>query len=89
MAVSTALANQVSKPLAATDYQTLLQQLLPYGPAWTDDPDAGITRLFTGLAQELARLDTRAWQLIEEADPRTTLNCSPTGSASRDYQIRV
>ena len=76
MAVSTpmssAVTNQVSKPLAATDYQTLLQQLLPYGPAWTDDPDAGITRLFTGLAQELARLDTRAWQLIEEADPRTT-----------------
>ncbi|WP_052690247.1 YmfQ family protein [Xanthomonas albilineans] len=67
-----AVMQQISQPLTAVDYLASLQKLLPYGPAWTDDPDAAITRLLTGLAQELARCDASSWQLIEEADPRTT-----------------
>jgi len=63
---------QVSQALAPEDYLAMLQELLPYGPAWTDDPDAAVTQMLSGLSQELARLDARNWQLIEEADPRTT-----------------
>jgi uncharacterized protein YmfQ (DUF2313 family) len=55
-----------------TDYLHQLQALLPPGPAWTRDDDAALTHLFAALAVELARVDGRAWRLIEEADPRTT-----------------
>lgn len=72
-----AVMQQVSQPLAAADYLASLQKLLPYGPAWTDDADAAITRLLTGLVQELARIDARSWQLIDEADPRTTNELFP------------
>lgn len=66
-----AIVMQVGGALAAVDYVVQLQQLLPDGPAWTDDPNAAISNLLAGLAQELARIDARAWQLIDEADPRT------------------
>ena len=72
-----ALMRQVSQPLSAADYLDTLQKLLPYGPAWTDDGDAAVTRMLTGLAQELARIDARSWQLIDEADPRTTNELFP------------
>lgn len=58
--------------LTETDYLRQLQALLPPGPAWPLDDDAALTRLFGALAAELARVDGRAWQLVEEADPRTT-----------------
>ena len=67
-----AVTGQVSGPLHAADYVAALRELMPPGPAWTDTPSAAVTMLFEGLAQELARVDARAWQLIEEADPRTT-----------------
>jgi uncharacterized protein YmfQ (DUF2313 family) len=54
------------------DYLQQLQGLLPPGPAWPKDANAGITRMLHGLADELARVDGRAMQLLEEADPRTT-----------------
>jgi len=54
------------------DYLQQLQGLLPPGPAWPKDADSVITRLLHGLAAELARVDGRAQQLVEEADPRTT-----------------
>lgn len=57
--------------LTSTDYLAQLQALLPPGPAWSKDEDAPLTRLLTGLAQELARVDGRALQLAKEADPRT------------------
>ena len=58
--------------LTETDYLRQLQALLPLGPAWPKDDGATLTRLFGALAGELARVDGRAWQLVEEADPRTT-----------------
>ena len=58
--------------LTDADYLIQLQALLPPGPAWPQDDAATMTRLFAGLAQELARVDGRALQLLEEADPRTT-----------------
>ena len=58
--------------LIDTDYLRQLQALLPPGPAWSKDDDATLTRLLYALSAELARVDGRAWQIIEEADPRTT-----------------
>ena len=66
------LSRQVRGPLSADDYLNLLRNLLPYGPAWTDDPNAAVSRMFEGLSQELARIDGRCWALINEADPRST-----------------
>ena len=57
--------------LTDTDYLRQLQALLPPGPAWPKDDDALLTRLLTGLSKEIARVDGRAWQIVEEADPRT------------------
>ncbi len=58
--------------LTATDYLAQLQALLPQGPAWPRDAEAELTRLLTAWADELARVDGRAADLVEEADPRTT-----------------
>lgn len=58
--------------LTDTDYLRQLQALLPPGPAWPKDDEAWVTRFLGALAAELARVDGRAWQLVEEADPRTT-----------------
>lgn len=57
--------------LTQQDYLRQMQALLPLGPAWPRDEDASITRILSGLATELARIDARALGLIEEADPRT------------------
>ena len=57
--------------LIDTDYLHQLQALLPHGPAWPRDDTAALTRLLAALATELARVDGRAIQLVEEADPRT------------------
>lgn len=57
--------------LTETDYLRQLQALLPPGPAWPKDDDATLTRLLGALAAELTRVDGRAQQLAEEADPRT------------------
>ncbi len=54
-------------------YLTFLQSLLPPGPAWTRNRHAVITRVLNIIAGELARLHLRADNLIDESDPRTTL----------------
>lgn len=56
-----------------TDYLRQFQALLPPGPAWPRGDDATLTRLFGALAVGLARVDQRARQLIDESDPRTTV----------------
>jgi uncharacterized protein YmfQ (DUF2313 family) len=58
-------------------YLDQLQQLLPPGAAWPRDPDAVLTRVLDAEAEELARVDGRAADLLEEADPRTTLELLP------------
>ncbi|MBS1198680.1 MAG: putative rane protein [Proteobacteria bacterium] len=58
--------------MTETDYLEQLKALLPLGPAWPKDDAALLTRFLGGLSAELARVDSRAWQLLEEADPRTT-----------------
>lgn len=53
-------------------YLSQLQALLPLGPAWAREPQAMCTRLLDSLAEEFARIDAVAAQLLDEADPRTT-----------------
>lgn len=57
--------------MTADQYLSQLQALLPPGAAWTREPDAVLTRLLAGLAEELARVDRRAADLVIESDPRT------------------
>lgn len=54
-------------------YTEQLQALMPTGPAWPRDPDAGLTKLLGVIGSELAAVDGRARQVIEEADPRKAL----------------
>jgi len=58
--------------MTSADYLNQLQALLPQGPAWARDPDAVLTRLLSALSEEFARIDARAGQVIDEADPRNT-----------------
>ena len=53
---------------SAEDYEQQLNSLLPPGPAWTT-PDP----LLRAFADDFARVHARALQLIEEGDPRTTV----------------
>jgi len=52
----------------ADDYYRVLLDLRPHGPAWPEDDND-----LRGHAEELARTHNRAVDLIDEADPRTTL----------------
>ncbi len=58
-------------PLTAAQYLSQLQSLLPSGPAWPREPDSELTKFLTGLAEEFARIDARATDLLNESDPRT------------------
>jgi uncharacterized protein YmfQ (DUF2313 family) len=50
-----------------------MRQLLPRGAAWDFAPGSNFAALLAGLAEEFARIDGRALALVDEADPRTTL----------------
>jgi len=54
-------------------YARQLKELLPRGAAWAADAGTRLSNLMAGLADELARVDARSVTLIEESDPRTTL----------------
>lgn len=59
--------------LTADDYFGQLKALLPPGPAWDMEQSAYASQLLHGWAEELARVYNRAQDLVEESDPRTTL----------------
>ncbi|HSH72333.1 MAG TPA: putative phage tail protein [Methylophilaceae bacterium] len=63
--------------LETDDYLAQLRELLPPGPAWPRDNDSLLTKLLTGWAEEFARIDARADDLVDEADPRTTSELLP------------
>lgn len=54
---------------SADDYLQQLRALLPPGPAWERDFAPKIDALLQGAAAELARIDRRAADLLDEADP--------------------
>jgi len=57
---------------SAQDYLEQLHALLPKGDAITQELDTDLSNLLLSLADEFARFDARAEQLLEEIDPRTT-----------------
>ncbi|WP_282265909.1 putative phage tail protein [Stenotrophomonas sp. PS02298] len=58
--------------LSGTDYREQMQALLPQGAAWPRNRGAVLTAVLGALAQEFARIDARARQLINEAIPSST-----------------
>ncbi|WP_285417335.1 putative phage tail protein [Pseudomonas sp. efr-133-TYG-5] len=53
----------------AAQYQAQLRALLPAGPAWDAERVPELEDVLRGVAVELARLDTRAADLLNEMDP--------------------
>ncbi len=58
-------------------YLYQLQALLPPGKAWSRDPDAVLSKLLLAMGDGLARAARRAEDLLEEIDPRTTVELLP------------
>lgn len=58
--------------MTAASYLAQLQALLPPGLAWPRSPDATLTKLLAAFADDLSRVDQRADDVFNEADPRST-----------------
>lgn len=59
---------------SSEDYKQQLAALAPPGLAWpVDESDAVMARLFHALADEAGRVDARGEVLIEEVDPRSSV----------------
>ncbi len=54
----------------AADYLAQLMALAPQGAAWSRESGSTLSALFEGLADELARVDGRAGDLMVQTDPR-------------------
>lgn len=52
-------------------YARQLKQLLPRGMLWNLEPDAMMSKLLLGVSEELARIDARGVDLLDEWDPST------------------
>src|SRR5512139_1323300 len=63
-------------PRPAEVYASMLRALLPPGKLWRVAGSL-LSQVFLACADELARVDTRAGDLINEADPATTLELLP------------
>ncbi len=57
--------------LSAASYARQLKLLLPRGVAWMLDASSSISKSLLAIADELARIDARGVDLINETDPRT------------------
>lgn len=53
------------------DYRDALLALLPRGDAWSRDPDGELGKLMHGIAEEFARIDARAEDVLTESHPST------------------
>lgn len=58
---------------SASAYLGMLQALLPRGLAWTRDAGAGLTKTLAAAAEELARIDSAVFRLLDEILPSTTV----------------
>lgn len=54
----------------AADYLAQLKALIPRGAAWSRESGSTLSALLEGLADELARVDARARDLMVQTDPR-------------------
>ena len=59
--------------ISSRGYLHHLQTLLPPGQAWNMQENSNLTKTLKIIAEELAKIHCRSDRLIEEADPRTTL----------------
>lgn len=57
----------------AAAYVAQMQALTPPGMAWDTQTDTALAALFAGTAPTFARIHARADYMLEEMDPRTTL----------------
>lgn len=62
---------------SAADYRQQLRALLPSGPAWDPERVPALEQVLEGAAQELARIDGRAVDLLGEMDPLTVSELVP------------
>jgi len=53
----------------AAQYRAQLNSLLPAGPAWDPELVPEIDQILSGVSQELARIEARAFDLLNEMDP--------------------
>ena len=64
--------------LSQAQYVSFLKGLLPRGKAWNPSPSSVLDKLLNAMAEELARIDSRASRdLLNEVDPRTTNELLP------------
>ncbi|RVU10017.1 DUF2313 domain-containing protein [Pseudomonas syringae pv. syringae] len=61
----------------AEHYAGQLQALLPPGPAWDPERVPELQQVITGLSREFARIDGRAFDLLNEMDPATVSELIP------------
>ncbi|MCV4272949.1 YmfQ family protein [Pseudomonas capsici] len=61
----------------AGQYADQLQALLPSGPAWDPEHVPQLQQIITGLSHEFARIDGRAFTLLNEMDPATVSDLVP------------
>ena len=59
--------------LTESHYTHLVNALLPRGPIWSRRVGSTIDAVLYALAMEAARVDERAHAVIEESDPRTSI----------------
>lgn len=59
--------------LSAQEYYEALVALLPQGRAWTLSDGGTLSSLLLAIADELARIDGRADDLLRESDPRNAI----------------
>lgn len=68
----------------AERYVVQLQQLLPRGRAWSRGADAELTLLLRGWADEFARVDLRASDLLAETVPSAAVELLPDWETALD-----
>ena len=59
--------------LTERDYSHQIDALLPRGPIWKRTPGSTLDAVLYALGREAARADARINQVIEESDPRTSI----------------
>lgn len=65
----------------AEQYADQLRALLPTGPAWDPERVPEVSQVMDRLARELARIDARAFDLLNEMDPNTVSELVPDWEA--------
>lgn len=63
----------VAMGLTSNDYQHQVNALLPRGPIWQRTVGGVLDAVLYALEREAARIDSRACAVLEESDPRTSI----------------